>query len=684
MKRVFLLALLILLIVALFGCGEEHTTTASTNENGASSSTNSATPDPTTQPTTTHNPLDISDDKAVANITASRLYILGQSYDIVSATVAERILNENGDQLTFIFDVSAENEKATATTQMYVQYFYDSYMDVTTVGVGVDESYGHIVVPKAAPTSEEMDEFEGWELVEYQENLENGRYIATLQNVEHYKNYTKTEKNVVTFEFDPYELAWENTDQEEMPAVYDWNIEGAWSTRYFNNQFFSQNEFENVEIVISEMTAETMNILINWPEEGGVLVDQMVEYTNPYGTVKLTLRIPNPSGSQDTYQLCFGANDIWITDGATFYSYTAYFLREEEIPAIPYVTPDDSDFRYTLNEEDKTAIIRSYVGNETYLWIPDKIDGEYTVVGIDEEAFAYNNALAIHIPETVTSIGDYAFYSCGFYVFNMPSGLTHIGDYAFSECYNLYQILLPDTLETIGEYAFCFSELTSIEIPEKVLSVPVGLCYGCDNLEDIKLHDKVERIGKLAFYYCHNVISVEIPASVKVIEESAFEECQYLKECVFHDGIEEIAYQAFAYTQIENIILPDTLTKIGELAFCGVQNVKYLKISSGLKELSAYCFFSTGFEQSTLFIPEGIEVIGEGAFCNWQALTKIALPTTLKEIDTYAFDGCYRLTTMYYAGSAAEWEKVNLNNCEIIIEANKKWNSTGDLDKMEP
>ncbi len=54
-------------------------------------------------------------------------------------------------------------------------------------------------------------------------------------------------------------------------------------------------------------------------------------------------------------------------------------------------------------------------------------------------------------------------------------------------------------------------------------------------------------------------------------------------------------------------------------------------------------------------------------FTKFEKLESIILPTSIKKIDKKAFDECNKLTTVYYYGTAAEWQSVELVNTEIKI-----------------
>lgn len=98
------------------------------------------------------------------------------------------------------------------------------------------------------------------------------------------------------------------------------------------------------------------------------------------------------------------------------------------------------------------------------------------------------------------------------------------------------------------------------------------------------------------------------------------------------------------------IDIPEGVTHIGAAAFAG-------------------CIKLTNIE-----IPQGVTYIAKQAFENCYSLTSIVIPDSVTAIDDYAFMDCSSLTTVYYTGSEAEWEQIEIGswndellNAEIVF-----------------
>lgn len=91
--------------------------------------------------------------------------------------------------------------------------------------------------------------------------------------------------------------------------------------------------------------------------------------------------------------------------------------------------------------------------------------------------------------------------------------------------------------------------------------------------------------------------------------------------------------------QFDKLILPNTLTSIGENAFDSCGNLAEVEIPSSVELINAGSFnYCTTL--SKINIPEGVETIGAGAFANCSALSEINLPSSLTEIGAFSFSSC--------------------------------------------
>ena len=134
----------------------------------------------------------------------------------------------------------------------------------------------------------------------------------------------------------------------------------------------------------------------------------------------------------------------------------------------------------------------------------------------------------VHLPDTITSIGEFAFASnTNLETIILPSALETINDNAFYNTPKLMSINLDNTphLQTIGRYAFAQaagstnSGLRSIKIPYSVQTIREFAFSSCRQLSEVEIYTpsfepKVSDTDHLIFHWCSNLTVLKIPQEV--------------------------------------------------------------------------------------------------------------------------------------------------------------------------
>lgn len=298
-------------------------------------------------------------------------------------------------------------------------------------------------------------------------------------------------------------------------------------------------------------------------------------------------------------------------------------------------SPDyDADFKIETNEEDGTATITNYNGEEKDVVIPKMLrkvtitadvvsNPSEEVISACEDFFINDgmtsdllgdlckngksgfadmtlkeiiteNFLTLSKLQQLEKIGSITLqtsYSSKKYV------VTSIGSSAFSER-QLTSIVIPNSVITIGEGAFTSNKLTSIVIPSSVTTIDDYNPFYKNPFESICVDS-------------NNPIYNSRDNSNAIIETSSNKLIQGSKNTVIPNSVTAIGDYAFDSLGITNITIPNSVTIIGNWAF--------------------------EFNQLTnVKIPDTITSIGNGAFeCN--KLTGITIPNSVTRIDTGAF-----------------------------------------------
>ena len=175
------------------------------------------------------------------------------------------------------------------------------------------------------------------------------------------------------------------------------------------------------------------------------------------------------------------------------------------------------------------------------------------------------------IPNTVTSIGDWAFNGCtGLTSITIPDSVTTIGQNAFDGCASLKRITLPtnSNFTSIGNSAFAkCSSLESVTIPISVITIGDNAFAKCSSLKSVTNPESVITIGDNAFSGCTELKTVETFKKLKKIGMRAFGTCVNMDSFEFKEGLIEIDNMAFSSCGLKEIVIPNTIKRIGNSAF---------------------------------------------------------------------------------------------------------------------
>ena len=272
---------------------------------------------------------------------------------------------------------------------------------------------------------------------------------------------------------------------------------------------------------------------------------------------------------------------------------------------------------------------------------------------IGRNAFEYCNVSELHLPESLTEIGEYAFRGCTrMGEMTIPNLVTNLGAYAFQNCSALTNVVLSSSLQTIGSYAFTSTGISAIAIPKSVELIGSSAFASVSSLSELTLEDGVAGIDDSAFSGCTGLTAVRIPGSVKRIGSYAFGYCSQIKDLVIEDGVESIGQYAFVgCKEMVSVCIPKSLLSVSSGVFhdcLAVEEVTapFLGLDRASTESVGYLF---GSSRSTI-VPNlkkisitDAKTIGPSAFSELDNVKSIRVDGPVTYIGAYAFSSCHNL-----------------------------------------
>lgn len=274
-------------------------------------------------------------------------------------------------------------------------------------------------------------------------------------------------------------------------------------------------------------------------------------------------------------------------------------------------------------------------------------EGGNTNLKLEHSAFAGCTNLKNFDFSCIKTIGDSAFAGCEGLTsvnFGAIKGST-LGQSSFSRCKSLETVTLTSQIKTIPKG--CFSECTSL----KTVTMPGVTRLGpeafnkCSSIEKIDL-TKVTYVDYNVFRDCTSLADVTFSESGECfINYGVFCNCISLKSVKLSSKTTQILASTFKGCTALESVEAKNMTKIGNYAFSGCENLKKLSFATSNK----------------------IEEVGECAFYNCIFLTKIYLPYVTR-IRCRAFENCYNLYKVEIGEKLHTMEEMAFLNCYSLSQ----------------
>ena len=172
--------------------------------------------------------------------------------------------------------------------------------------------------------------------------------------------------------------------------------------------------------------------------------------------------------------------------------------------------------------------------------------------------------------------------------------------------------------------------------------------------------------GDSSFYYIRNLERIILPSSVTKIFDGAFCHCESLSEIVM-PGVEAIRYQAFACCySLTEMIIPNSVKEISEAAFANCTKLSKVIMSDTVK-IGPKVFYNCPSIES-IELPKNLEKIENGTFWECRGLKSIVIPEHVTSIGSYAFQECSSLANITIPNCVTSIGSYAFQDCKALTK----------------
>lgn len=235
--------------------------------------------------------------------------------------------------------------------------------------------------------------------------------------------------------------------------------------------------------------------------------------------------------------------------------------------------------------------------------------------------------------------------------YTFPEGRTSIGDFVFCGCKSLQRITIPESIASVGYMPFIgctnLSEFCGkyASVDRRCLVIDgVVVAYAEGGNGVYTLPEGVTTIHFGAFRKS-NIESLVIPNSVTTIQEHSFELCHKLRSISLGSGITTIEKYTFRNCKgLKTIVIPNNITSIGDSAFAECDGLESVTLSNKLTQIGWHAF-QLCKNLRTIDFPASITTIDSSAFES-SGLERVVIPDNITTIKSNAFCQCYNLRSV--------------------------------------
>lgn len=390
------------------------------------------------------------------------------------------------------------------------------------------------------------------------------------------------------------------------------------------------------------------------------------------------------NGTQDT--------SLQETEAVT----TAY--QKFDFDSVAESPAEDFETRIIGSGDAQMITIAAYLGDDTIVKIPSKIDG-ITVSMLNNEIFRNSNVTYVYIPDSVSTLGTSTFLEChnlkqvrlpenityipmdtfldceSLEYVNIPDGVTGFGDGSFYGCKSLKQIDFPSELEEIGYHAFLYSMIETVDLSKSLKIEYIGdSAFGeCPSLKSV-IFPTVFNVKDLhnIFSECTNLRTFSVADNdngIAVVDNVLYNGTKLLfgapanpiKNITVKEGTTEINKFAFHYSNIESVKIPDSCKEIDQKAFKECRNLKNVDFGNGIETIS-HSSFEGCDSLETVVLPASLNYLGDGTFYSCDSLKRVTINSPFLTSDSVEMASVFKFSydvVVNFSGKDYAYDQLN-------------------------
>lgn len=299
------------------------------------------------------------------------------------------------------------------------------------------------------------------------------------------------------------------------------------------------------------------------------------------------------------------------------------------------------------------------------------------------------NLTSVTIPSNISTIGKFAFSECPSIAevycdssdvviddaakifensgsnkginLHFGNNVTKVPNNLFNAVYNgnginIKHVVIPDNITTIGNRAFKDNPcLSSVTIGENVTSIEESAFHYCYKLIEVcnlsSLNIKKDTKNGYIGWYSLNIYTPTSGHSKLVTDgDYTFYEDSSINYLVEYNGLDTdlilpdklYAYDIYKYgfykTNIQSLVIPDSVKNIGSYAFNECTSLANLTMGKNVISIGQNAFYKCTALTGELLIPDSVTTIDNYAFQGCTGLTSVVLGTGIMTIKTYALN----------------------------------------------